>query len=152
MRITISVDLSCRPNEVFPWIAEPKKAMLWQKGVKGGKILKETPEKIGTTFEEVMEEDGNSLVMFGVITDYVQNELIAFHLHSKIHKLDVIYSIKGNKNKSTVTVESVIHWKFPMNIMSIFIGRKIKEKILKQTESEFSKLVKLCESEHTFGQ
>ena len=46
--------------------------MLWQKGVKEGKILVETPEKIGTTFKEVMEEDGNSLEMFGVITGYIQ--------------------------------------------------------------------------------
>ena len=120
--------------------------MLWQKGVKGGEILKETPEKIGTTFKEAMEEDGKSLEMSGVITGYVPNELIAFHLNSKLHEVDVSYAVQGTGQGSTVTMESTIRWKFPMNIMSIFISRKIKDKILKQTESEFAELAKLCES------
>jgi hypothetical protein len=148
MRITTSVDISCKPNDVFPWIAEPKKAMLWQKGVKGGTILIETPERIGTTFMEIMEENGSSLKMFGVITGYIQNKLIAFHIKSKIHELHVSYSIEGDNNQSTITVESTIIWKFPMNIMSTIIGRKMKESILKQTEAEFAELVKLCESKH----
>jgi len=50
----------------------PEKTMLWQKGMKKGEIIKETPEKIGTTFMEEMEEGGNSLVMRGVITGYVK--------------------------------------------------------------------------------
>jgi hypothetical protein len=148
MIITISVEISCEPNEVFPWIADPKKAILWQKGVKEGQIIIDTPGKIGTTFKEVMEEGGNSLEMVGVITGYIQDKSIAFHLKSKIHELDVNYSIEGDNNKSTITVESTIKWKFPMNIMSIVIGRKIKQNILKQTEEEFAVLVKLCEAEH----
>jgi len=52
MRITASIDVSCRPEEVFPWIDEPDKAMLWQKGVKGGEIINKTPEKIGTTLKK----------------------------------------------------------------------------------------------------
>lgn len=147
MRILFAVDILCGPDKVFPWIAEPEKAMLWQKGVKKGEIIKETPEKIGTTFIEEMGENGNSIEMFGVITGYVQNKLIAFHLDSKIHKLDVSYSIDGNDYKSTVTVESTIYWKFPMNLLSIIIGRKIKEGILKQTELEFGELKRLCETE-----
>jgi hypothetical protein len=50
MKITLSVDIACQPEELFPWIAEPEKAMLWQKGIKGGEILHEKPEKVGTTY------------------------------------------------------------------------------------------------------
>ena len=146
MKISFALDVFCCPEEVFPWIAEPDKAMLWQKGVKGGEIIKETTEKTGTTFREEMEENGNSLEMYGEITDYIQNERISFHLVSKIHKVDVSYTVVGEKNKSTVTVESKIYWKFPMNIMSIIIGHKIKEGILRQTEAEFGELKKLCET------
>ncbi|MGB6894596.1 MAG: SRPBCC family protein [Dehalococcoidia bacterium] len=146
MKITLAVDILCKPEEVFPWIAEPDKAMLWQKGVKGGEIIKETPEKIGTTFREEMEENGNSIVMYGEITNYIQDKLISFHLESKIHRLDVSYSIMWNDNKSTFTAESTIHWKFPMNVISLILGRKIKEGILHQTESEFAELKRLCET------
>ena len=147
MKIALAVDISCKPEEVFPWIAEPDKAMRWQKGVKGGEILKETPEKIGTTFREEMEENGNSLVMCGEITNYVPNKLISFHLESKIHRVDVSYSIVGSDNRSTLTAESTIHWKFPMSIISLIIGRKMREGILRQTESEFAELKRLCETQ-----
>jgi uncharacterized protein YndB with AHSA1/START domain len=150
MKITLSVDIACQPEELFPWIAEPEKAMLWQKGIKGGEILHEKPEKVGTTFREVMEEDGNSLVMEGEITDFVQDRLICFHLESKIHSVDVSYSIEGNETRSTLIIESSIHWKFPMNIMSLIVGRKIKAGILRQTESELAELKRLCETETNF--
>jgi len=146
MKITAAIDVSCRPEEVFPWIEEPDKAMRWQKGVKGGEIINETPEKIGTTFKEEMEENGKSLVMFGEITNYIKNKLISFQLESKIHRVYVSYSFVGNCNKSTVIAESTINWKFPMNIICIIIGHKIKTNILRQTKSEFSELKRLCEA------
>ena len=95
--------------------------MLWQKGVKGGEIIQERPEKVGTTFREVMEENGNSLVMEGEITGFIQDKLISFHLESKIHQVDVSYTIEGDEHRSTLSVESSIRWKFPMNIMSLIM-------------------------------
>jgi len=147
MKINFAIEVSGEPDEVFPWIDNPEKAILWQKGVKKGEIIKETPEKIGTTFVEEMEDSEDSLVMHGVITGYVKNQMITFQLESRIHKLVVCYSITGKDGKSLITAESNIHWKFPMNIMSIILGCKIKEGILKQTDSEFSELKRLCEEE-----
>jgi hypothetical protein len=147
MKITLAVDIFCKPEEIFPWVAEPDRAMRWQKGVKGGEIIKETPEKIGTTFREEMEENGNSLAMYGEITNYIQDRLISFHLESKVHRVDVSYSVVGKGNKSTFTAESTIRWKFPMNIMSLMIGRKIREGISRQTESELAELKRLCEAD-----
>ena len=146
MKITLAVDIFCPPEDVFPWIAEPDKAMQWQKGVKGGEIIKETPEKVGTTFREEMEEDGKSIVMYGEITDYIQDKLIAFHLESKIHRVEVSYTIVGQDDKSTVTLDSTINWKFPLNIISLIIGRKLKSGIVQQTEFEFAELKRLCET------
>ena len=146
MKITLIVDIFSPPEDVFPWIAEPEKAMQWQKGVKGGEIIKETPEKVGTTFREEMEEDGKSIEMYGEITDYLQDKLIAFRLESKIHCVDVSYTVVGHEDKSTVTLDSTINWKFPLNIISLFIGRKMKAGILEQTESEFAELKRLCET------
>ena len=146
MEVALAIDIFCKPAEVFPWVAEPDKAMLWQKGVKGGQILKETSEKVGTTFREEMAENGNSLVMYGEITDYVQDQLLSFHLESKIHKVDVSYSIVWTNDRSIFAVESTIHWKFPMNVISFVIGRKIREGILQQTESELAELKRLCET------
>lgn len=147
MKLNLATEVSGKPDEVFPWIDNPDKAMLWQKGVKKGEILVETPEKIGTTFIEEMEEGRNSLVMHGVITGYVKNQMITFQLESKIHRLAVCYSITAEGGRSLISVESNIHWKFPMNIMSLVLGRKMKESILKQTELEFAELKRLVAQE-----
>ena len=145
-KISTAIEISCNPEEVFPWIDEPDKAMLWQKGVKSGKIINETPEKIGTTFTEILEENGKSLEMHGMITNYIRNEQISFQLESKIHKVRVSYSIKGGTDKSILIIDSTINWKFPMSIISVFIGSKIKAKILDQTRFELSELKSLCET------
>ena len=147
MKIIASIEISSRPNEIFAWIDNPDKAMHWQKGVKTGEIIKETSEKIGTTFREELEENGQSIIMYGKITDYILNKLISFQLESKIHRVYVIYSVVINTNKSKVSVDSTIRWKFPMNIISLIIGHKIKSNILRQTKSELSDLKKLCEKE-----
>jgi hypothetical protein len=145
MKMSISIPIHASPSSIFPWISEPEKAIHWQKGVKDSKVIQETPERIGTTFIEEIEENGKALVMYGEITNYIQNELMAFRLDSKIHKVNVQYSVNGNENISTVSVISSINWKFPMSIISFFIGQKIKAKIIQQTESELIALKQFCE-------
>jgi len=85
--------------------------------------------------------------MHGIITKYVENKIIGFHLESKIHVFDVNYSVEKINKATKIYVEALIHWKFPMNIMSLFIGKKMKEGIIKQFNSEFLELKRICESE-----
>ena len=147
MRITYENEILKPPEIVFPWIAKPEKAMKWQKNVKGGEILINKPEVIGTIFREVIEEDGKSLEMHGIITKYVENKIIGFHLESKIHVFDVNYSVEKINKATKICVEASIHWIFLMNIISLFIGKKMKEGIIKQLNSEFLELKRICESE-----
>jgi len=146
MEIKTEIEISKNPEEVFLWINNPDKAILWQKNVKNGEIIKETAERIGTTFKEVMEEDGKCLVMYGEIIDFLPNQLISFLIESKIHNVYLVYSVIGENNKSTVTVNSKIKWKFPMNLICLVIGQKIKSKIFKQIKSELTELKMLCET------
>ena len=121
--------------------------MQWQKNVKGGEVLVETPEKIGTTFIEIIEEDGNELEMHGSITEYVEGKLIGFHIESRVHEFDVRYSVRGEGNGSSVSTEIDIRWKFPMNVMSLFIGKRMEANLRASLESEFLELKKICERE-----
>ena len=122
MEISITTDICCKPEEVFLWINDPDQAMRWQKGVKSVEIINETPDKIDTTFKEVMEENGKSLEMYGKVIDYVPNELISFQLESKIYKVHLTYSVKSEAENSIVLIESTINWKLPMSIICLFIG------------------------------
>ena len=145
MKIQCQSEISLSPERVFPWIAEPEKAMQWQKNVKGGKIIKDNPEIVGTTFEEMIEEDGKSLKMNGTITRYVKNKIIGFHLVSKIHEVDVCYILDEIENATKLSIEADIHWKFPMNIISIFVNKKMAKGISAQLLNEVQDLKKLCE-------
>lgn len=151
MKISLAVEVAVRPEEVFPWLDDPEKAMLWQKGVKKAEIIQATPDRIGTTFVEEMEEDGNALQMHGVITAYAPNRMIAFHLESRIHQVDACYSIVEEDGCSVVRVESSVRWKFPMNMISLIMGRRIKEGILKQMQEELGQLRMRCEEEKRGG-
>jgi len=149
MIIKTSINIVSNPKKVFSWISEPEKAMQWQKGVKSFKIIQESSEKVGTSFKEEMNENGNTLEIFGEISAYTPDKLISFNLVSKIHSVFVNYSVSGDNNKSFVMLSSKIKWKFPMSLLSLMIGKKIKSKILKQTKSELKELKTLCESEKT---
>jgi len=146
MRITYENVILKPPEFVFPWIAESDKAMQWQKNVKGGEVIIDRPEVIGTTFKEEIEEGGNSLEMYGVITKFIRNQIIEFHLESKIHELDVSYSVEELNKTTKIIVDARINWKFPMNLLSIFIGNKMKKGIAEQMESEILELKRICET------
>ncbi len=145
MRIAYENVISQPPEVVFPWIADPQKAMQWQKDVKGGEIILNKPEVIGTTFKETIQEDRGSLEMSGTITKYIPNRLIGFHLDSRIHTFDVSYSLQEVNKKTKFRIEALITWKFPMNIVTLFAGRRIEEGLVKQLETETLDLMKICE-------
>jgi hypothetical protein len=145
MRIVYEDEIARTPEIVFPWIAEPEKAMKWQKNVRGGEIIVDRPEMVGTTFREVIEEDGNTLEMHGIISKYVRNGIIGFHLTSKIHDFDVDYSVEEKEGNTKIKIEATIKWKFPMSIVSLFIRKRIEEGLTRQLKSEVQELKKLCE-------
>jgi hypothetical protein len=140
MKISYEDTLEKPVEVVFPWIAEPKKAIQWQNNVKGGEIIIEKKEIVGTTFKEMIEEDGQSLEMYGKITQYAENKLIEFQLESKVHKLLVVYIVEKMNNNTKIIIKANINWKFPMNIISLFIGRRMKDGIQNQMKTEIQQL------------
>ena len=145
MRVTCENVISKPPQVVFPWIAEPEKAMKWQKNVKGGEVLVSKPEMVGTTFRETVEENGGSLEMQGSITAYVENEVIAFHLESRIHTVDVSYSLEDSNGQTRIGIVANIAWKFPMSIVGPFLAKKMARNLTAQLESEVLELKRICE-------
>ncbi|NJK87919.1 MAG: hypothetical protein HC906_20105 [Bacteroidales bacterium] len=145
MVIKSAIEILSGPEEVFSWIENPNKAKIWQKGVQS-EILKETPEKIGTAFTEILEDNGKTLVIYGVIKDYTPNQSISFQLESKMHSVFVNYSVEKKMAKTILSIDSIIKWKFPTNLIFLFIGYKIKKSILAQTNSELNELKILCEN------
>ena len=146
MNLSLAVDIQSDLETVFGWLASPEKAMAWMTSVAGGEIIDHKPGMVGTTFRERVEEDGGGIEMQGSITAFEPNHRISFHLESRANRLDVDYLVDEIGDAVRLTVTSNIHWKFPINLMSIFAGSAVKRKIVAQSSEEFARLKELCEA------
>ena len=145
MKLTHSINISVPPAEVFPWIADPQLALQWQTSVAGGEIIKQTPDMVGTTFRERVEENGQGTELIGEITEYIVDELIAFHLDGQFNSVDVSFRVEATEHGSRVTQDAEVRFKGLVKWLSLIFGRGFKKKMLRQLQQEFDKLKTLCE-------
>lgn len=145
MNVTLFIEVSRLPAEVFQWIDNPDMAMQWQKGVKAWAITRDMPERVGTTFTETLEEDGQTLEMTGTVSAYQAGRSIAFHLESRLHAVDASYTVEPAAGGSLVRMDTTIRWRFPFNVMMFFMGGKTRAGIIAQTQAELVELKRLCE-------
>jgi uncharacterized protein YndB with AHSA1/START domain len=146
VKIVREIEIAQPPEAVFPWIADPPKAMLWQKDVRGGEILASTPDVVGTAFTETVEDDGGRLEMTGTITEYRPNRAMGFHLNSRIHEFDVRYSLEGRGKTTRVSMGASIRWKFPMNVISLAVRKKMEKSLGEKMDTELRELKRVCEA------
>lgn len=146
MKLSYAIDIKSTPGEVFGWLEDPEKAMAWMTSVSGGEILHETPDRVGTTFREVVEDESGFLEMRGEITGFEDGKMIAFHLESRVNIVDVEYRVEKSMPGARLEYHANVKWKFPVNIISIFMGKVMRQNITAQLEDELSKLKELCET------
>lgn len=103
---------------------------------------------VGTTFREIIEENGRGTEMHGIVTDYIQNNVISFHLSGKFNSVDVKYSLEKSGGTTRLTQIANIHFKSILRILSVIIWPLFKKKIIDQSQREFMKLKELCEQEN----
>lgn len=147
MKISTSIDIKSSPEVVFGWLASPEKAMTWMSSVSKTEMLDERLGLVGSTFREIVEEAGGSMEMHGTVTGFEPLRSISFHLSSRVNVLDVKYCIEQIPGGVRVVEDADVAWRFPVSVLSIFIGAKIKQGILEQLRGEFNKLKELCEAE-----
>lgn len=143
MRLYCINEIAQPPEIIFPWIAEPQKAMKWQKNVKSEETVVSKPDLVGTIFRETVDEAGHELEMNGVITHYEPNKLIGFHLSSRIHEFDIHYCLEETGKSTRFSIVANVRWKFPMNIVSALTGKRMKRRLTEQLNSEVEELKRL---------
>jgi uncharacterized protein YndB with AHSA1/START domain len=145
MKISYTIDINNTPEKVFHWLNNPERAMAWMSSVSKTELLHETTDMVGTTFREIVEENGQWTELHGVVTDYRPNQLIAFHLSGKFNVVDVEYRLEEIENRTRLTQNANIRFKSFMRVLSILIGPMFKKKIMDQLQKEFAELKELCE-------
>lgn len=145
MRLSAHIEINRSPEDVFPWLSDPERAMKWMTSVTAGEILHATPERIGTTFRERVEENGRGTELTGVITGFVQNELISFHLEGNYNAVDVDYRVRPLNGHSRVSYTADVRFKSSMRVAMLVVGPLFRRKIRAQTASELASLKRMCE-------
>ena len=123
MKITYAMKIKTTPEKVWYWLGTPERAMVWQTNVSKTEILQRTPNWIGTTFRETIEENGKGTEMEGVVTDYRENQALAMHLSGKYNVVDVEWCIEQRGEHTYLTVYSNIRFRSFIKILSIIIRR-----------------------------
>jgi len=148
MKISYTMEIKTTPEKVWYWLGTPERAMVWQTNVSKTEILQGTPNWIGTTFRETIEENGSGTEMEGVVTDYRENQSLAMHLSGKYNVVDVEWRIEERGEHTRLTVYSNIRFRSFIKILSFLIRPVFKNKIIGQLQVEFAKLKELCEGDN----
>jgi carbon monoxide dehydrogenase subunit G len=145
MKISNKIEIKALPEKVFYWLEDPDRAMEWMTSVTKSEIIKETTDRVGTTFREYIEENGRGTEMHGVVTEFVSNERFAVHLEGDFIsvKVNFVLEEKGCMTQLTQNVE--LGFKGMLKVLSIFLRASLKKKIIHQAQNEFSRLKELCE-------
>lgn len=147
MKISSQIEIAAPQETVFYWIEDPSRAMKWMTSVTHTEIIDQKPNLIGTTFREYVEENGSGTEMEGVITDFVPNQRIAFHLEGSFNIVDVDFTLQEREGMTQLTQRADVRFKGQLKVLSLFFGPAFKRKIKGQMEQEFSTLKALCENE-----
>jgi uncharacterized protein YndB with AHSA1/START domain len=145
MKITNTIDINAAPEKVFYWLSHPSRAMEWMTSVYKTEILHETPDMVGTTFREIIGDTGGSTEMRGVITGYVPNQKMAFHLEGDFNTIDVEYRLEQMGDITRLTQEADVQLQPIFQLFSFIIWPMFKKQISAQSKQEFAKLKELCE-------
>ncbi len=145
MKISHAIEIE-RPSEnVFPWLEDPAKAVVWMSGVSKTEILHRTPELVGTTFREIVADESGSTDLVGVVTDFSPNRLIAFHLEGQFNDVDVEYRLDEANRGTRLSMQSDIRFKGALRLLSMLMWPLFKSKVLGQFRKDCERLKRLCE-------
>lgn len=128
MKISNRVEIKATPGKVFYWLEEPERAMKWMTSVTKSEIIKENPEKVGTTFREYIEEDGRGTEMRGVVTEFVSNERFAVHLEGEYNSVDVLFALEEKGGMTELTQDVQLRFKGIHKVLILFLGAIYQEK------------------------
>ena len=145
MKIFYSIEIKANPMRVFYWLGDPMHVKEWMTSVTDTEIIKQTPDMVGTTFREIVSDESGSTELTGVVTDYVPEKRIAFHLEGRYNRVDVAYVLEDKQPFTLLTMDAHIQFKGFLKVMMLFMGPVFKKKIIAQYGEEFIKLKELCE-------
>ena len=92
-----------------------------------------------------MEENGRGTELRGVVTDFVPNKRMAFHLEGDFNIVDVTFTLESHDGITRLSQDAEVRFKGLLRVFSLIFSPLFKKKIMKQSRIEFTRLKELCE-------
>ena len=133
MKLQKSIDIAAPSEKIWPYLVEPEKIMKWFTLLRKFEYTNKRCGGVGTTFY-YEEKSGPMLMKFHFkITEWVENEKIAFIMTSgSLKKDDQIWALEATPSGSrfTATEEVEMPWGIIGKMMdSLFVGKSVAEHI-----------------------
>ncbi|HET9220564.1 MAG TPA: SRPBCC family protein [Terriglobia bacterium] len=146
MKHQICIDINASPERVFPWIDDPKRLGAWLPSLVENEMLRQTDNKIGSSFRQVYLERGRRMEVWGVVTAYEPNRRLACQIRGEAFDLDVDYRLDDLDGRTRLTQNSEVRMKGVFKVVGFLMSPLMRKASTKQAEDGFLKLKTLAES------
>ncbi|MEM7233687.1 MAG: SRPBCC family protein [Planctomycetota bacterium] len=148
MQHTDHVDIEAPRDRVFYWIDDDERVKKCITGAIENRNIEVTEDRVGSTFHQVFEENGQLMEFDGIVTEYVKDERLGVHMKGKMFQLDVLYVLEDHDGGTRVTQHSKVvfngFWKLVGPIMAFLC----KKQGAKKLQDDFARLKDLCENDN----
>ena len=128
MKTEFTIDIDRPRAEVFAFLDDPENLPKIVPTLIDQGVIEETPEKVGTTFWHVYEEEGRKMKMTGVVTEYAEPERMAVSLDGAMFRLKVDYRFEELGPNSTRLIQCAeSEFKHVFKLFGLLFKKKVKE-------------------------
>lgn len=121
MRVERCIEINATPEKIWPFLTEPEKIMKWFTLLEKFEYTGDNRGGVGTTFYYEEKSGGQLLKMNYIVTEWVENEKLAFSVTSgSLKKDDQVWSIETIPAGSIFTMFEDLE--MPMGIIGKVIG------------------------------
>lgn len=136
----LSMHLNCTPQDVFPFLVDPQKLLLWQSDLVKSEIVTEGPLHTGSRFYEVRRMGPREAEIRGEISEFASDRLLATHTETK-PEAGVRYALEPEDGGTLLHYEFSLKTAGMMRLMQPIISRSIR----RGTEADLQRLRQLVE-------
>ena len=148
MEGTYSVEVAAPREVVFAFLADDDNLKKIVPNLVDAGLIDEKPEKVGTTFWHVYEENGRKMKMTGVVTEHVAPTRMAVKLSGAFFRLEVRYDVEAlGPDKARLTQWSKATFRHVFKLMGLMFGKKMEAEGKKVQEENFAHMKVAIEAE-----
>ncbi len=121
----MSTHINCPPQQVFAFLVDPQKLMLWQSDLVKSEIVTEGPLHAGSRFHEVRRMGTREAEIRGEISEFATDRCLATHTDTK-PEAGVRYVLEPEEGGTRLYYEFTLKTTGMMRLMEPMIGRSIR--------------------------